>query len=87
MTAHAHRAPHRPAGGGAGRARPGTRASGHGPEVLLTLSAVLMVLGGPVARTFAGEGLWLATGSTLLLGVSIVLAALAAWHLLRGSAA
>ncbi len=88
MTAHAHRAPFRPFDRQVRRR--GTRTAptsaarvDHAPEVLLALSAVLVVLAGPVARTFAPDSTWVAVASTLLLAAGIALAALAARDLLR----
>jgi hypothetical protein len=84
MTAHAHRAPFRPFDRDHRQEphRP-AEATDHAPEVLLALSAVLVVLAGPVARAFAPDNGWVAAGSALLLAVGLVLAVVATRHLLR----
>lgn len=55
----------------------------HAPEVLLALAAVLVVLGGPVARALAPHSPAVTAGSALVLLVGIVLAVVAAARLLR----
>ncbi len=85
MTAHAHRAPFRPFDRQSRpeHVRPAAGAADHAPEVLLALSAVLVVLAGPVARAFAPESALVASGSALLLAAGLVLAVVATRHLLR----
>lgn len=55
----------------------------HAPEVQLALSAVLVVLAGPVAQAVAPESAVVAGASAVLLVVGLVLAVLAAFSLLR----
>lgn len=85
MTTHAHRAPFRPFDREAHRRRRPTSAevADHAPEVLLGLAAVLVLLAGPVARTFAPESTWVAAGSAVLLVAGVVLALVAIRHVLR----
>ena len=86
MTAHAHRAPFRPFDRERHRtAAPGTTAgaAGHAPEVLLALSAVLVVLAGPVARAVGPDSGLTAAASALLLVTGLVLAVVATRQLLR----
>jgi membrane protein YdbS with pleckstrin-like domain len=84
MTAHAHRAPFRPFDRHSPHdPHPTARVADRAPEVLLALSAVLVVLAGPVARSFAPDNGWVAVGSALLLAVGLVLAVVATRHLLR----
>jgi hypothetical protein len=91
MTAHAHRAPFRPFDRETLRRRLVTTATAervdHTPEVLLALSAVLVVLAGPVARTLAPDSGWFAAGSTVLLAAGVLLAVVATRRLLRTSGA
>ncbi|GGK70271.1 hypothetical protein [Ornithinimicrobium pekingense] len=91
MTAHAHRAPFRPLDRQLRRSRRLERTAAaspvdHAPEVLLALAAVLVVLAGPVARSFAPHTGWVAAASALLLAAGVVLAVVATRHLLRGPA-
>lgn len=83
MTAHAHRAPFRPFDRQSRPDHVGVGAADHAPEVLLALSAVLVVLAGPVTRAFAPQSALVATGSALLLAAGLVLAVVATRHLLR----
>lgn len=88
MTAHTHRAPFRPFDPEGRRHhrldQPRTAEPvDHAPEVLLALSAVLVVLAGPVARTLAPDSGWVAAGSAVLLAAGILLAVVATRHLLR----
>lgn len=55
----------------------------HSPEVLLALAAVLIVVAGPVLRTFGPTGAVTSGVSVLLLGAGVVLAVAAASRLLR----
>lgn len=55
----------------------------HAPEVQLALSALLVVLAGPVAQAVAPTSAVVAGASAILLVVGLVLAVLAAVGLLR----
>lgn len=88
MTTHTHRTPFRPFDRDARRQRLAARAAQgeHGDHlagVELLLAALLVLVAGPVARTFAPPSNWLAASSATMLLVGITLAAAAAWHLLH----
>lgn len=55
----------------------------HAPEVQLALSAVLVIVAGPVAHAVAPESAVVAGASAILLVVGLALAVLAAFGLLR----
>jgi hypothetical protein len=86
MTAHAHRTLFHPFDREARlrRRSAAEEVADHAPEVLLALAAVLVVLAGPVARAFAPDNAWVAAGSSILLGLGILLAIMATRQLLRG---
>ena len=88
MTAHAHRAPFHPFDREARQRRRLDRSAAsagadHAPQVLLAVSAVLVVLAGPVARAVAPHNGWVGALSVLLLVAGILLAVAAVRHLLR----
>lgn len=55
----------------------------HSPEVLLALSALLVVLAGPVARAVSPDNVVVLGASAVLLLTGLVLATVAAARLLR----